>query len=562
MAYYRQNRKKTLLAYIASTAIVVSVVAMVFVQANFLQVGRFFYQSSAYTKSGQGAYNFSCLRNNGCYTKPDSDSTKAACYTSCRNADVNASKINKSQFADNEKSFMTRFLQWYSRTDTGTGRLITTRYGDWRSYATGDMKGAGDSYGNMYRTQCNTAAVAALNGKLTNKPLSYYYNLADQITSIFDDHYYWNDTAKNDQWVRGVTAYPCVIAASLLWDKLSANTDWDRFIGKTNRSVEEKKTMMRNAIAATAQSIYSDYPDPEKKYATVEEAQRAYGPGGNSQAEEAAWNAAFLAMASNMLPNHSSKAAWENHAKNMMVFSYKSCADAATCPIGADFRVINHGVNPQPQYGMSVIMLNARAALPYYVFGGFDRERIPSEFRMLGVNKSSVYTAVNVFEFQSSAIDYSTMSLSGPYTYQGGSGNYTGQTYGNQTGVSEWGYGADMNVSPFAYMYAVADLTNWNGYQSTQGPVQAYIDAEKSKALSNTLYIPTITNAQGKWVYEYVDSARRAKLGYMVNFGGGFSNATNDERINTHFFLNSLKAFEHMISFLYLNNQNYLTRLQ
>ncbi len=555
MTYYQKKKKKTVLAYFAAVGASVAVLAFVFLQVNFIQTGRFSFRSSAYTKVGQGAYSFSCLQTAGCYNKADTDPTKASCYTGCRNANLSASRISQTSFAENEKTFMARFLGWYSRVDAATGRLLTTTYGAWRSrtISSGDRT-------TYYRTVCNTAAVAAVNGKVTNKPNAYFYNIADQVTAVFDDHRYWSGS-----WQKGAVGYPCAVAASLLWDKFSAATPWDRAIGNPNRSVAAKKTMIRDAIASTANSLYSDFPDPDNRYSTVEQAQAVYGPRGNSQAEEAGWNAAFLAMAANMLPTNSSKTNWENRAKSMAVFSYKNCTDNTRCPLGADFRVVNHEVNPQPQYGMSVIMNGARAGLPYFVLNGFNRDNIPSEFRILGANRSAVYTLTNVFEFQSSLIDFNTMSMRGSYTYKDSSrvtrtGNYSGQNYGNQTGVGEWGYGADMNVSPFAYMY-VSDLYNSNGYRSTQGPIQAYIDAERAKAVANKLYLPTLPNSSGNGSYSFVDASKGVDIAFMVNFGGGVTSASSDVRLNTHFFLNSLKAFEHMVGYLYLNNRNYLSRM-
>lgn len=508
---------------------------------------RFYYgPSKAAEVYSRTVYDFSCLKQKGCINKDDKESDKWSCYVSCRKSNpIPPEKssygvgdiIDRNFFAQKEYEYMKKFLDYYAHTN----------YGQWRQEAIKDTNNIDSNY---FRTVCNVASVATLYGIVEGKDPSYFVEYEDRIMAVFDDYKYWGNSDNQGFWAAPIPGYNCAIAASLMWDKFSTNTAWDKYSGNTGRTPSQKRTQIRSTLIDLAEKIERKYNTDKLKAlhaTTIKE--------GNTQAEEAAWNAAYLALVSQLLPNSGGK--YLEEAKKLSEFSVSHCSNETACVLDENFLAKNHGVKPHPLYGISVIMFNARGGLPFFVFGAHNRDAIPRELRMLS---RSVYNLVNTFEANFEYANFYDMSLMGRITenqhLQGILKNrYEDNTYLGIRGVCEWGMGADYNISPFAYLH-VNDKYNSNGYQSVNGPYFYFILSQDRKLNSGKLYLPPVIEG-GKTSYKTLHWARQAPIGLMLN-----PSVSEDTRINTHFFLNSMKAFEHLVSYLYLNNHNYLHKFE
>ncbi len=103
---------------------------------------------------------------------------------------------------------------------------------------------------------------------------------------------------------------------------------------------------------------------------------------GDTKAEENAWEAAFLAWAASLYPEHPHAAAWEAKARLLASLSIVRESDSAffrgeqVVTVGEDFTLENHGLSPNPYYGGATIILLRMGALAYRMTG----RAAPAEF--------------------------------------------------------------------------------------------------------------------------------------------------------------------------------------
>ncbi len=103
---------------------------------------------------------------------------------------------------------------------------------------------------------------------------------------------------------------------------------------------------------------------------------------GDSKAEENAWEAAFLAWASGLYPDHPRAAAWEEKGRLLASLSIVRESDAAyfegmqVATVHEDFTLENHNLSPNPYYAVATVMLLRMGALAYRMTG----RPVPADF--------------------------------------------------------------------------------------------------------------------------------------------------------------------------------------
>ncbi len=181
--------------------------------------------------------------------------------------------------------------------------------------------------------------------------------------------------------------------------------------------------------------------------------------------------------------------------------------------------------------------------------------------------QNNIYQQVNIVEAASANIDFNSLALSGnfevfsPFAFANTrptadfganrkylrDANISSWNYCNVYGVSDWGTQSAMNASFFGFSY-VLDLRNFNGYRSRMGPFARY-----AKALSGGKgqYLPTGWDGSkaANCANEPLPAAIASAVG-VVNNPGLDNPKTLD--IRTIFHLNSMKALEHAINYIYL----------
>jgi hypothetical protein len=142
--------------------------------------------------------------------------------------------------------------------------------------------------------------------------------------------------------------------------------------------------------------------------------------------------------------------------------------------------------------------------------------------------------------------------------------NYSASPY-SYSGVSDWGSGGNFLNTALAFTYVI-DKVDWNRYRDNNSPLarliarQAAITAPSTQ-VNGTLYLPTDHNGTS-WEFRPLSSAKSAVLTPLVDPNSYAQEPDVNKRVNTHFFLNSMGAFEHALSYILLSEERFLQQLQ
>jgi hypothetical protein len=492
------------------------------------------------TLTYQPTFSYSCLESKGCTTKLDTDPSKNSCYASCRRT-ITPEIIDTSYFAQKELSYIREFLRYYSATN----------YGQLRRRAVENIANFNTNY---YRMVCEVMASSAIVGYVDRQPDMYFAAIADRLTAVFDDYdnnypvgnalrlgdprQAWGNPGNSGFWGAGIPGYECGFAASMVWNKFPNNTAWDQASGHAGRTALQKRAKIKANLldlATKNASVYNAASMAALNAQTISS--------GNSQGEESMWNAAYYAFVSQFLPV--SGARYGPMATALAKFATTHCIDVTKCALDEHFLLENHGIKPHPQYGYA--LLTGSASLPHLLFNGFERDGVPIELRLGG---NSAYDATNIFESNLRYINLQTFNLRGSYSQRGvpGTKQFEQAIYLGRSGVSDWGTAGDFNVTPFALQYFL-DKYNWSGYRNKDAPYYYLTLAEDARLAQGKLYLPPVFE-NGNWINKPLDAARYADV--WAPLDPAHPNSTTDEKINTHFFLNAVKAFTHVISYIYM----------
>lgn len=517
-----------------------------------------FWPSASNTSAGD-FHRASCLKRSNC-TGNLTTAQKDRCYSRCNQAAMasvaSTNLMDVAAAKQAHKSFIDHFVKLYGNTF----------FSKWKASALRDTNNVDSTY---HRVVCNTVTASVFKGMIEGKSKNdqYYAAQADKLMSVMDDFDYW--TKNNSKWTAGIKGYTCLIAASLLWDKMPSATNWDRASASTpgakntnpNRSADEKKKYLRQKFIQLADMIARDYT---VEYFRAEQQRRKDG---NSVAEEAGWNGAYLALVAEIVPIHElQKELYITRAKQLMYFSLEKSSIGNDFPLTANNTVINHNFSPSPQYGFSVLSTSARASLAMYKFAGNNRDAVYGEYRRFDRDKN-VFSWVDIFETQLTMVDKRDFTQKGRaclYTDKNRCINLQDVTYNvppyQFKGVSDWGTGIWFQNSVFAFSYVI-DTYNSNGYRGLNSPYQALLNYQSGKVAAGQLHLPSVYK-DGRWSYEpliEVNPTTAPSTRTSDPFGPFDSNP--QEMTTRHFFLNSIAAFEDVLSYMYMDSNNMLQKL-
>lgn len=459
-----------------------------------------------------------------------------------------------------------------------------TLFGDWRQNAW-SLNYVDTAY---YRTVCNSAAVASMVAR--DEPDNVDVDLARAKAILFaaiseyDDNPYsgagpealdgWgypvpgNAAALN--FDTGFVGYPCLLAVALMWDALDGPE------------------------RLRARGIFNDLADRLYQYRDLSffDNPAAYSCG-NSPAEEVSALASFLAALSQFDRNHPQATNWRQRAQQLMDYAFnKSTTNSlnfrAGCNVPTDGgsynnTVTNHRMYPHSVYGFSVINDVARALLPWSTQGITiqanpvanitDLDQSTGNDKLYGEGwgwpaLASVYYANLAYV---NGVNANGAMITADFSLRGNTYNASNLTnaidfrqksYLGVTGVSDWGFGLDFQNGALA-LAAWLDMTvsprlgtyyyNYNrlrAYQAAQAPGLGYFPR-----LHNNGCAGPNQSALPNWSWGYLPGACPARMnGVLVPFFDGMATYQLSSQTNSHFFLNSFNAFNHLVAYLYMRN--------
>lgn len=459
-----------------------------------------------------------------------------------------------------------------------------TLFGEWRQSAWSNNY-VDTSY---YRTICNSAAVAAMvahdepdnpNVDLTRAKAI----LLAAINEYADNPYTGAGPEARDGWGyptpgnatdlnfdTGFVGYPCLVAVALLWDDLNSSDKLD------------------------ARALFADLANRLYQYRTASffDNPAAFSCG-NSPAEEITALASFLAALSQFDRNHPQANDWRLRAQQLMDYAFnKSTTNSlnfrAGCnvpPDGLNYNntVTNHRMYPHSVYGFSVVNDVARTLLPWSAQGitvnanpvvnitNLDAGTGNDKFYGEGWDLSALLNVYYANLAYVNGVNAKGAIVSADFSLRGNTYNasnlnsvidFRQKSYLGVSGVSDWGFGLDfqngalalvawldMSLSPSlgTYYYNYAKL---RAYQAAQLPGSGYFPRLHANGCAGP-----VQTASANWSWNYLPKACPARMnGVLVPFFDGMANYQLSSQVNSHFFLNSFSAFNHLVAYLYMRN--------
>jgi hypothetical protein len=371
--------------------------------------------------------------------------------------------------------------------------------------------------------------------------------------------------------------YPCTLAAALTWPSLD---------GSERLAVA---AALRDLATRLYQARTADY------YA-------AHNVCGNTATEEAAADAAFLTAMSQFDRDNPDSDAWRIRAQDLFQWAFDNLNPVPGCPTPPNdvnqhyynyqYTSSNHNMYPHPNYALSVLHDSARAVMPWAAQGitlTADVSGI-NDITALSVGSGSgnhhlyggdfsayenVYNSNLLFVADNSGGPAPVISDTSDFTFRGRTYNafdfndyrdFANQTYLGVAGVSDWGFGADFQNVIFGF-------TTWVS-QTVSGTADNF-GLNYERLLNHQAfdvgygYLPTQPNtgcgpepeyAAGAWTWGYLGASCGGTQAdgdtprpLVVFFGGAYP-LTRSGQINTHLFLNSFGAFNHLVAYLYMKS--------
>ncbi len=460
--------------------------------------------------------------------------------------------------------------------------MPTTAFSPWRSFVWANSPPSDPGVVmNYYRTVANSAAVAAMVKQLD--PENPHCDIPRAVALLMAVLNEYTAFELNGQpkigWGRTQgealgflnesPGGPCIIAAALLW----------RFLDPGQRQIVRNviADLANRVVAQRSVAFYSQFhfgPDPNTNYIS------------DTKAEEASISGSFLALASQFYRSHPNSGQWLSRANELMRWSFDVYEQA-----DADYLVANHGMRFSPSYGISALNEAARAILPW-AGQGISLTRttgLPPGIPPIAGANANLYGAdvMRFFELMRSQVNYihgvtrsnygvpiippwSDLSFQGVTLQSTNMSNvidFRQRAYMGVSGVSDFGTGADFQNGAFA-LGAWIDVTV---FPSPGTPDANYATILRSQSMDagygylQTVFsggcdnasVPADGNPAG-WTWGFLPASCPApNAGRLVPFfpdGTGYSGTphlTRANQINTHFFLNSLSAINHVVGYIY-----------
>ena len=495
---------------------------------------------------------------------------------------------------DAQKEFdaLKTYLSYYRAANSQT-----TIFGPWRSaaytYGPGGYMDTG-----YYRAVCNTSAVGALVKTVEpGNPNVDWERLRAMLHVVVDEYFVsptgsagwgtWEYAGPDSQsagrvgqlhFTTGFVGYPCALAAGLMWNQLNGT----------------EKSSVRNTLRHLASRLYqhrtTDYYSSK---------QTCY----DSPTEEASGDAAFLALMSQFDRDYwPYSEQWRIRAQELMDWAFSHLNKVPGCAVppndvnqhyyNYDDTASNHGMYPHPNYGLSVLNDVARAVLPWAAQGIHIQDN-PSgvnfitslsansgsgNHRLFGGGPDRFYTVhnANVHFIKGSSGGYAPLiSESSDFTFAGRTyhalntnqyADFASKSYLGVSGVSDWGFGADFQNGAFA-LAGWLDLTYYpspgNGHDNYTRLLEhqrldtgyGYLPTRHTSGCGSTPQ----TSMDG-WSWDFLAAScggGESRIGPLVPFFVDLPPLTLGYQVNTHFFLNSFSALNHLVGYLYSKSLAY-----
>lgn len=458
--------------------------------------------------------------------------------------------------------------------------------------------------GVYYRTVCATVAVAAVVRQKYPDDTEVisdtdWSRLRAMLISATVESDTWPASTRTGQgWAQGnpdpysgglwfdsgFVGYTCTLAAALLWKVPGVLSSADRLL-------------IREKLRAVVQNLY-DYRNTNVY--TIWQVCH------DSQAELASGDAAFLAAMSQFDRYDTRADRWLAKAQDNMKWAYdhlNSVDNNNGCHPGRNFQaqwtdtVTNHDIFVHPVYTLSIVNDTAAALLPWIAqgvkiqdesSGMYDIVAITNTHNLKFLGTDVSFKPVNIgrpIQVYNAALSYlrELQSLSPPLVSDSSDWTFTGTVYKanfwsikqaiqdkcylGRCGVLDWGFGAEFQNAAGA----LPSFMNYTMQLSATSTLNYYklLTWELKPTTRNASYLPPIPAAawdcsndaftsQSQWhndpERDFLPATCNAGIPFPVllpYFDGGGATSVG-QQINTHFFLNSLKALNHLIAYFYM----------
>jgi hypothetical protein len=460
-------------------------------------------------------------------------------------------------------ALLQKFTEYYRSGTEGN----LTMFDLWRGHVLPNNTFNGDT--TYHRTVCNVVAVSAIvKEQEPENPNIDWTRLADMLNAVMVDYalgsgkgwgyggrqggspgLYWNTTS---------IGYPCAVATAILWKQ----SEFDQT--KRNLAVY----VLGDLAERVSKNRTNNYYSSKQSCA-------------DSWVEVAANDAAFLAAMSQFERSNPAADGWLHNATRIMQWAYDH-QTIVECPApnGEDFSnlIANHRMFPHPYYSLAILMETSRALMPWLAQGVVIQSNdtgiadIPALGPLSGnqdlyggdiARPHRIFNSVNRY-----------INLGGNLAFVGETYNVTDNFassiaflsryyYGNP-GVIDWGTGVEILHTAYvyplfldftfypspgngsAYYWRLLNYENSHpnrGYLPPPGPFPCSI-----RAIPESVWSPFATPPLWDTSFLPGTCAARGNAALVPYFDAFVPNRS--EQVNTHFFLNSTKAFNHLVSYL------------
>lgn len=389
---------------------------------------------------------------------------------------------------------------------------------------------------SYYRTIGNSAAIGALeyalNPSNSNVDLRHLKNLVVMLATDYHPVFGgakpgWSQytgsykNLGNLFIVQSAVGYTLAIASALLWQHLDT----------------AQRTLIRGVLSDLANRISTNRSSVY--YA-------AYNYPGDSTCEEAAADGSFLAVMSQFYPTHPNAGSWLYQAQIFLQWAFSN--------VGPGYAVANHNFSPNVIYSWSLLADWARALLPW---AAQDTLNTVTALSFCG----SFVQYQNIYNAQLTYVNLGNFTLSGTVTqvYTLATELMQSHVYLNRTGVTDWGFGGEFqNCMWSGASWLAGQGVAPGSYTANYGSLKAF----QSNATS-CAYMPTMNTAEcngpelttlGGWSWMPMTGDNGGhtcdgSISFMSPYFGPVY-ASMADQVNTHFFLNSFKAMNHLAAYM------------
>lgn len=434
-----------------------------------------------------------------------------------------------------------------------------------------------------YRASCSMALASLLDRRASGRAVDprardfqiLSWNLNHKRANGHTEFWNWRQPDNSDFWLAPMTGLQCLLAVNL------ARSGFDS--ASTNDLYWTRTSWLYDNFAQLADDVYRRF---DLAYFRCKQDPRSScrGNRGDSTAEEVGFTAAFLVAAAKLVLSQrivdaarrqrfvSRRGAYLARAGKLVAYSYSQCS--SDCPLEPDsYLVTNHQLEPHPAYTLSLLTSYAEIAAIYRQLGeglpswfpprsAFEaigrelRARVDDRYRFR--KKAKFVDRFGNAIFEAGATDPAGLDYAkATYTIR----NEDGTVFRRAHGVVDWGFDAALQNSAYAILARQAP--------AYAGDYAALVAEQSRRGLETRPYFPPRLRS-GVFSYGNLVAAQAAAI--LVPLMDGLatlapehpdvqvdrSSLTRGEQINSHWFLNTLAAYNHSVAYLLTTSQRLL----